>query len=424
MNLPHSASHSSLDLFDNLTVLDPILWSNVQEKWPTNSLNEGVIEFEFGSLMNEMIDLQETYFKVELRFQDLVNFGIKEDLEDDEKTDAYVNNLMHSLFSNAEVYFNNTQVYNSNGLYAHKAYISNEISHTKGVKDGIIFYQGYQYEPNPDAFNEEPILSRKEIVEGSKPLAFFGKLAIDVFTCDKYLLPGTKVRVRLIRSEPNFVMLNESNKASKYRPVITRATLLTRHVSVHESAMRQIKAKLSREPARYTYSQVLTKTTVIPAGLYETKIEAIFGSHPIRRLALAMNTNSGFRGAFQENPYHYQRFGLHEIKIIRGNQTLVSLNTEHNAQPYVTTMNALKFDTDGPNIPPEDYDNHYILVFDLTATQEAQVQMYFSDIVGTSIRLELSFREALPTAIEVLMLGETLSTICIDKDGTCFKRDG
>ena len=32
---------------------------------------------------------------------------------------------MHSIISNVEVYINNQQIYNSNGLYAHKSYISN-----------------------------------------------------------------------------------------------------------------------------------------------------------------------------------------------------------------------------------------------------------------------------------------------------------
>ena len=35
----------------------------------------------------------------------------------------YVNNIMHSIFSNVEVYIDNQQIYNSSGLYAHKFYI-------------------------------------------------------------------------------------------------------------------------------------------------------------------------------------------------------------------------------------------------------------------------------------------------------------
>ena len=49
---------------------------------------------------------------------------------------THVNNILHSIFSNVEVYINNQQIYNSNGLYAHKSCISNNfkwaISEYKG----------------------------------------------------------------------------------------------------------------------------------------------------------------------------------------------------------------------------------------------------------------------------------------------------
>ena len=40
---------------------------------------------------------------------------------------TYVNNIMHPMFSNVEVYNNNQQIYNSNGLYAQKSCISTKI---------------------------------------------------------------------------------------------------------------------------------------------------------------------------------------------------------------------------------------------------------------------------------------------------------
>ena len=43
--------------------------------------------------------------------------------DDDEEEEVarvtYVNNIMQSIFSNVEVYINNQQIYNCNGLYAH-----------------------------------------------------------------------------------------------------------------------------------------------------------------------------------------------------------------------------------------------------------------------------------------------------------------
>ena len=56
--------------------------------------------------------------------------GTDDDDDDEEEEVArvtYVNNIMHSIFSNVEVYINNQQIYNSNGLYAHKSYISNNL---------------------------------------------------------------------------------------------------------------------------------------------------------------------------------------------------------------------------------------------------------------------------------------------------------
>ena len=48
----------------------------------------------------------------------------KSEEDSDEEPQSYlthVNNLLHSLFSNCEVYFNKTMFYNTYGLYLHKA---------------------------------------------------------------------------------------------------------------------------------------------------------------------------------------------------------------------------------------------------------------------------------------------------------------
>ena len=59
---------------------------------------------------------------------------------------THVNNLLHSLFSNCEVYLNTQQVYNSNGLYGHKALISNEFNASTRNNEGILACHGYEFE--------------------------------------------------------------------------------------------------------------------------------------------------------------------------------------------------------------------------------------------------------------------------------------
>ena len=65
------------------------------------------------------------------------DLGMEDEQEAPVPLVSHVNNILHSIFSNVEVYINNQQIYNSNGLYAHNSYISNNfqgaISEYKGV---------------------------------------------------------------------------------------------------------------------------------------------------------------------------------------------------------------------------------------------------------------------------------------------------
>ena len=134
-----------------------------------------------------------------------------------------------------------------------------------------------------------------------------------------------------------------------------------------------------------------------------------------------MNTNTSFTGIKASNPFHYRKFGLREVKITRGNQTLVLLDTTHDSRSYVTTMKSLKFFEDGPDIKLSDFPNHYVLVFDLTSTQEAHVQMMYPDVAAASIRLELTFSAALANTTELIVQGERLSTVYIDRERSVSK---
>ena len=56
------------------------------------------------------------------------------------------NNFLRSLFPNYELTLNNERAETSNGLYAHKAQIITEVSHTTGEKERFLRSQGYAQE--------------------------------------------------------------------------------------------------------------------------------------------------------------------------------------------------------------------------------------------------------------------------------------
>ncbi len=63
-DIPHAATHSSLDIFEKLSVLVNFDSGNVQEFFPITSSNSPNLEFEFASDRNVYIDLQNIYLKL------------------------------------------------------------------------------------------------------------------------------------------------------------------------------------------------------------------------------------------------------------------------------------------------------------------------------------------------------------------------
>ena len=127
-------------------IVDDVPSSHEQLNYLTTSLDENCIELEFQTERNYYVVLRQSLLAFKLKFVKGLGYDTYESKEkkkehkddsvvftetsDDEKEEelarvTYVNNIMHSLFSNMEVYINNQQIYNSNGLYAHKSYISN-----------------------------------------------------------------------------------------------------------------------------------------------------------------------------------------------------------------------------------------------------------------------------------------------------------
>ena len=136
------------DLGGKVPVVDDVLSSHEQQIYPTTSLDENSIEFEFQTDRNYYVDLRQSYLALKVKLVKGRGYDThkskeakKEHKNEEQPTEAaanddeddtnsvplltYVHNIRHSIYSNVEVYINNQQIYNSNGLYAHKSYISN-----------------------------------------------------------------------------------------------------------------------------------------------------------------------------------------------------------------------------------------------------------------------------------------------------------
>ena len=172
------------NLGGKVPIVDDVLSSHEQEFYPTTSLDENCIEVEFQMDRNYCVDLRHSFLAWELNFvkgrgydtyeikekkkehnDESVVFTTETGTDDEEEQEevaqvTYVNNVMHSIFSNVEVYINNQQIYNCNGLFAHKSYISNNSKAAISEYKGVLHCESYDYEqdlediskPLPDPF--------------------------------------------------------------------------------------------------------------------------------------------------------------------------------------------------------------------------------------------------------------------------------
>ena len=175
----HSYQHSSLIMSSNfryqpfvavsgnlgrkVPVVDDVLSSHEQEIYPTTSLDENCIEFEFQTDRNYYVDLRQRYLALKLKlvrgrgYETYNTKRVKKEHKEEAKAEeeetaeeyapvplvTHVNNIFHSIFSIVEVYINKQQIYNSNGLYALKSYISNNFKGAISEYKGVLHCEGY-----------------------------------------------------------------------------------------------------------------------------------------------------------------------------------------------------------------------------------------------------------------------------------------
>ena len=84
-------------------------------------------------------------------------------------------------------------------------------------------------------------------------------------------------------------------------------------------------------------------------------------------------------------------------------------------------MKAMNFQDDIPSIPIDDFKDHYVLVFDLTSMQDATENCHYPELVGEPLRLQLNFTNPLENVTELIVLGERMSSVAVDKFGVVGK---
>ena len=222
----------------------------------------------------------------------------------------------------------------------------------------------------------------------SRPDGFllYGKLGVDLFSTSELLYPNMKVRLRLMGARRNFYMFSDNPNFSLG---IVDCSLYTRCIALEDDYHKKPMDMLAYTPLEFNSLETPAKTFIIPARKNQFIQENIFSNAPVRRIAIAMNTNSAsaFTGSYTQNPLWYQQLELRQKRILRGSQPIVDFDAADNCRLYVDTMKVMNLQDVIPLIATDNFKDHYVLVFDLNSLQDATENCHYPELVGESLRL-------------------------------------
>ena len=289
--------------------------------------------------------------------------------------------------------------------------------------NGVFYCESYDNEEFPDEIMEAtlsaPFFTRR-LKRLSRPDGFmlYGKLGVDFLSTSELLYPNMKIRLRLIRAKPKFYMISENPTVSLG---IVDCSLYTRGIALKDDYLKKRMDMFAYTPVEFNYLETLAKIFIIPARQNQFIQENIFDNAPICRIVISMNTNSAFSESYTENRFCYQQFEFRQLRILRGGQPIVDFDAADNCRLYVTTMKAMKFQGDTPSIPIDNFKDHYVLLFDLTSMQDAIENCHYPELVGEPLRLELNFTFPPEHLLDLIVLGERMSSVAVDKLGVVGK---
>ena len=218
-----------------------------------------------------------------------------------------------------------------------------------------------------------------------------------------------KIRLRLIRARPNFYMISD-NQTLVFGLLIVHFTLvvwLSRMIITKNEWTCLLTLLWSSTIWRFLqrFSSFLPDKTSSFKRTFSTKLQ--FAGLLLQRIQILHS--------YTEKPFWYQQFDLGQIRILRGGWPFVDFDAADNCRLYIRTMKARIFQEDIPSSPIDNFKDHYVLVFDLTSMQDTTENCHYPELVGEPLRLELNFTFPLENVTELIVLGERMSSVAVDK---------
>ena len=390
----------------------------------------------------------------------------------DQSNVAPVNNFLHSLFRQVDVYLNGKQVTPAMGTYANRSYIETLLNYDVSAKQSqfssALYYKDtagqmekvgalassktFNYRTaqgsgsSTDASDKLYVpesgnvgfAKRHQFIKNGNRFVLSGPIFADIFMTDRLLLNMMDLKVVLNRSSDAFSLMEIGN-SSPIEPTVqlSDVVLKVRKVRVDQSVSDGVERMLKQTPALYPIRRVECKILTIPANLPNVRQDNIFSGIIPNSFVVGLVHVDATTGEYGKNPYNFQHFGVTSVSLTANGQEipfkLLTLKYPKDANGKIDPANDTELDFDeayntlfsgtgkiysnaGLDITREDYPGGYALyAFDLTPDMCKSAD-YFNTVQRGSLTLSLTFGDSKDHALGMVCYGDFENIIRIDSE--------
>ena len=399
----------------------------------------------------------------------------------DQTSVAPVNNFLHSLFKQVDVYLNGKQVTPAMGTYAYRAYIETllnyDVSAKKSQFSSALYYKdtatymdetGTEPSSKPKEINNisavtsagggntatlvkegvditvagkgnQGFAKRSKFIRNGNQFVLSGPIFADIFMNDRLLLNMMDLRVVLNRSDPEFCLMDLSDKDSprvKPKVKLSHVALKIRKVKVDQAVSDGIERMLKQTPALYPIRRVECKILTVPSDLPSIRQDNIFSGIIPKTFVVGFVHVDAANGSYGKNPYNFAHFGVETLSLTANGEEVpfkqLTLTYPANPNGEIDESADIELDFDeayntlfsgtgkiysnaGLDITRDDYPGGYALyAFDLTPDM-CNSPDYFNTVQRGSLSLAITLKSQ-KHPLAMVCYGDFENVIRIDSE--------
>ena len=462
---------SEVDLFS----IPPTQLSLEKGRWieyrPLSSVqnNDSAITFVIAGT-DEYLDLSKTILVVEGK----VVPGTGGDLDSGQASIAPVNNFLHSLFRQVDVYLNGKQVTPAMGTYAYRSYLETLLNYDVSAKESQLSSAMY-YKDTAGKMEEAGSLptsktiknvtavtsggngatatlttenvsisvpgtgnqgfaKRHKFIENSKKFTLSGPIFTDVFMSDRLLINMLDLKVVLNRSYNEFCLIDKNSSSKNPKVELTEVVLKIRKVKVDQAIRDSTEVLLKQRPAIYPIRRVVCKALTIPANLPNVRQDNIFSGLVPTSFVFGLVNSNAYTGEYGKNPFNFKHYDISSITLsvngeeIPFKQLRLKFPNPGDSESKKKTVDFLQayntlfsgtgkmFSNMGLDITRDDYPHGFTLfAFDLTPDM-CNTADYFNTVQRGTLSVDITFEYDTPEAISMVCYSDFENIIRIDSE--------